>query len=106
MGEQLHHNSTGSTFASSASAALSKQVPASITLGHQRLLDTDGESIHVFLLKYYQYSNESLSRSHELATHISNTEPVRPIDLNFCVYVDFLESTIALRFIDGISSYN
>lgn len=35
----------------------------------------------------------------------AGTEPMKPVDLTFCVDVEFLESSIALRFIGDAISY-
>lgn len=69
-----------------------------ITVDHPRLRDTDAESFSTFMRKYEQYCNELTSGNHQLSYNSLNTEPFRPVELNLCVDVDVLKSTIALGF--------
>lgn len=82
-----------------------KASKVSLSLDHPRLLQTDGESIRVFLRKYDQYSNAVKSRARQLSAYNATTEAVRPVELKFCVDPEYLESSIALVFIDGVESY-
>lgn len=97
--------SSGGVAASTGGTATTKASSVSLTLDHPRLLETDPESIRVFLKKYDQYANEVISRARQLRTSSSGTEPVRPVDLKFCVDVEFLESSIVLEFITDASNY-
>lgn len=96
---------TGGVAASKASPATTKSAPVTITLDHPRLLETDPEAIRIFLRTYDQYANEVRSRAQQLGSSSSSTEPVRPVDLKFCVDVEFLESSIALGFITDAPDY-
>lgn len=96
---------TGGVAAPKASPATTKTAPVTISLDHPRLLETDPEAIRVFLRTYDQYANEVLARAQQLGTGSSSNEPVRPVDLKFCVNVEFLESSIALGFITGANDY-
>lgn len=95
-----------SVFSSSSITTVPKLAPVSIKIHHSRLLNNDGELIGVFFCKLDQYANEVHSRAHQLGTESSTTEPVRPVDMKFCIDADCLESTIALGFIDKVSTHD
>lgn len=90
---------------SGAATGISKSIPMKISIDHSRLLETDSESIRIFLRKYDQFSNEVQARSRRLASRSASTGAARPVDLKFCVDVDLLESSILLGFIKEASSY-
>lgn len=50
------------------------------------------------------YCSEVYTRARQLASSLSTTEPVRPVDLKYCIDVDFLELTVALDFIENADS--
>lgn len=94
MTQSTNHALEGSAFASNATMEISKNAPVSITVDHPRLLDTYKESIRMFFSKSDQYANVVISQARQLASETPTTEPVRPVDIKFCVYVTFLESTM------------
>lgn len=88
-----------------------KAAHVSLSVDHPRLLSTDAESIRTFLRRYDQYYNTVLSRARQLPTSSSSAgtstlEAVRPVDLKFCVDVEFLTSSIALGFIPDADDFN
>lgn len=92
-----------------ASSETVKAAQVNISLDHPRLVNTDPESIRKFLRRYDQYTNTVLARAKQLSTDASSTvttESVRPVDLKFCVDVEYLESCMALGFIDTATDYN
>lgn len=84
--------------------ATTRNAPIILSLDHPLLLTTDPDSIRYFLRKYDQYANEVRSRARQLSTIC--TEAARPVALTYCVYVDFLESSIALEFIKEATNYD
>lgn len=42
----------------------------------------------------------------QLTARTSTSKPLRPVDLKFCVDVEFSESTIAIDFIAGLTNYD
>lgn len=67
-----------------------------ITIDHPRLRHTDAKSICTFMRNYEQC---------QISSNSPNTENVRPVNLKFCVDVDYLQSTIALGFLEGADCY-
>ena len=89
---------------SSSSPAISTQGASFVTasVNHPRLLRTDSESVRVFLPLYDQYSNEVTARAEQLTVHgATSSEAIRPVNLKFCVDPAYLESAIALGFIEA-----
>lgn len=99
MSEQTNRATRGSASASTATTA-----QFTLTVEHPCLTETDAASIPVFLRKYDQYSHELLLRARQIATP-EDEDPVRPIDIKYCVDGDLLESSIDLGFIPGAESY-
>jgi hypothetical protein len=77
----------------------------STSVDHPRVTKADSSYIRSFLALYDQYSTEVQERARQLtAQDTVTTEPIRPVNLMFCVDIDWLESTIS-RLIEGISTY-
>lgn len=77
------------------------------SVSHPRLLRTDSESVRVFLRLYDQYVREIASRSKQLTVSGSiSTEPIRPVNIKYCVDPEIIESALALGFIEGHSNYD
>lgn len=55
---------------------------------------------------YDQYVTEVQARTRQFSDGDISTEKSKPVDLNFCVDIDFLRSTIALGEISAVSSYD
>lgn len=85
-----------------AAASVTSALQVSNWFDHLGLLQTDSESIRIFLRKFHQYANEVLSSTKQLvvglATNTLTTNSVRPVQMKFLGDVKFLESSIALRF--------
>ena len=74
------------------------------SVSHLWLLQTDSESVRVFLRLYDQYCKEVLSRpAQRTATGSISTEAVQPVNIKYCVDPEYLESAIALGFIEATS---
>lgn len=73
------------------------------TITYPRLIRQDAESIRSFMSQYRQYCNEVFARSAQLSD--DSLEPLRPVNLKFCVDAQFLRSTIRLGFIEDVMSY-
>ena len=74
------------------------------SLSHPRLLQTDSESVRVFLQLYDQYCKEVLSCAAQLTATVSiSTEAVRPVNTKYWVDPEYFESAIALGFIEATS---
>lgn len=93
------------TPASAPAATAHSSAPFSLTVEHPRLLETDADYIQTFLRKYDQYCYEVSSRARQISG-TDAAEPVSPVEIKFCVDVDFLGSSIDLGFIDGADSYD
>lgn len=86
------------------SAHRSKFVLSSVD--HPRLTKTDATSIRVFLRAYDQYATEVKERAKQLAAKdVVSTEVARPVNLKFCVDAEWIESLIALDFLDDVTTY-
>lgn len=86
-----------------AAAAAPAAATFSFSIEDPHLTDTDSESIRVFLRKYDQYCREVKSRARQIGDGSPSSEVARPANLKFCVDAEFLESKIALGFIEGVS---
>lgn len=62
--------------------------------------EIDPENIRVLLRRYDQYYHEVTARARQLSPDASSSEPVRPVNLSFCVDPEYLYSAIALGFIE------
>lgn len=82
-----------------------RTAPFAISVEHPRLICTDAESVRTFLRKYDQYVSELTSRARQLNKCTNVSEPVRAVELKFCVDVDFIESSITLGFVENATSY-
>lgn len=91
---------------SSAATTSVKAAEVGISLDHPRLVHTDPESIRTFLRRYDQYSTTVLARAKQITSEALSTEAINPVDLKFCVDVEFLESSIALGFISNATDYD
>lgn len=78
----------------------------SVSVNHPKLNEADPESIRIFLNLYDQYVNEIKARAMQIADSDVTTEAVRPVDLRFCVNIEYLKSTIALGLINDVESYD
>lgn len=69
---------------------------------------TNASSILKFVLEYKKYAKEVEGRARQVrpSAETAMTEPVGPVNMKFCVDMKWLESTIALGFIDGIEEYD
>lgn len=77
-----------------------------MTVDHSRLKTTDAASIRYFLRAYDNYAKEVQERARQLvARNVVTNEVVTPVNLKFCVDSKWLESLIALNFIDKVSTY-
>lgn len=77
----------------------------SVTVDHPRLARPDPESIRRFLNSYDQYVHEVIARGKQLGVSVVGPEASRPVDLKYCVDIEYLKSTIALGLIPSVSSY-
>lgn len=64
--------------------------PFSLSLDHPKLTQTDAESIRTFLQKYDLYCSEVHARALEVTNDDNLAKLVRPVNLKFCIDVDFL----------------
>ena len=85
-----------------------KANPSFVTsVEHPRLKEFDPESIRSFLHRYDQYTREVDARARQLLHgEVTSAEPVRPVNLKFCVDPQLLDSAIALDYIPDVSSYD
>ena len=90
------------TGASSFHNSTSRFVATSVD--HPRLTATDASSIRVFLRSYDSYVTEVQERARQIVDSSVSTEPVKPVNLKFCVDAEWLESTVALGFIEPIDT--
>lgn len=67
-------------------------------------VDTDDESTRLFLSLYDWNVAEVTARARKLAPDFASTEPVRPVDLVFCVNPEYLESSVLLGIIEGVTT--
>lgn len=75
------------------------------SIDHPRLTKTDSTSIRSFLRAYDQYVTEIAERSKQLtAASTITTEAISPVNLKFCVDAEWIDSLIALGFIESIST--
>lgn len=74
-------------------------------MDHPYLAEHDSESIRAFLRRYDQYCREVEARARQLVDGSSTTEVTRPANLKFCVDAEFLESKIALGFIEDVKDF-
>ena len=88
--------------ASSSHNSTSRLVATSVD--HPRLTATDASSIRVFLRSYDSYVTEVQERARQIVDSSVSTEPVKPVNLKFCVDAEWLESTVALGFIEPIDT--
>lgn len=70
-----------------------------------RLTDNDSTTIWTFLRKYDKYKHEATSRARQL-NGAADAEAALPVNIKYCVDVDFLESSIDLGFIPNATSYD
>ena len=78
----------------------------STSIGHPRLVRTDSASIRKFLGLYDQYCKEITTRALQLAVvDATNTEPVRPVNLTYCVDPEWLRSIVDLNLIPDLTDY-
>ena len=105
MSDLANISSNQTASESAITTGTEKSVPISITVSHPRLVETDAESIRTFLRKYDKYCHEIRSRALQIAGGSGAADAVKPIDLKFCIDVEYLESSIALGFIPGVDSY-
>lgn len=73
-------------------------------LQNPRLSKTDSEYIWIFLRKYDQYANELTERAKQFGESVERR--TRPVELRFCIEIEYLESAIDLGFIREATSYN
>ena len=78
----------------------------STSIDHPHLLRLDAESIRVFIRKYDAYCKELTARAAQLTGYGVTTEPVRPVNITFCVDSEQLESALDLWFIEGADDYD
>lgn len=81
------------------------QPPLSVafSVNHPLLLSTTPRSIRIFLRHYDQYVKEVTTRALQLTMVDSTTiEPVRPVNLLYCVDAEWLESTVDLEYIPEV----
>lgn len=73
---------------------------------HPLLTITDAASFRVFLRAYDQYATEVKERGKQLVSiDTVSSHVVEPVQLKFCVNVEWLKSLIALWFIPDVTSY-
>lgn len=101
----LSSAASGNAIASTTKIATTKASPISLSVDHPRLLETRPESICVFLRKCNQYANQIIFRARQLGSDTASTKPAQPVDLKFCMDVEYLESFIALDFISDVTDY-
>lgn len=67
----------------------------------------DASFLRDFLQAYDQYATESKARAQQLAAKdVDSTEISRPVNLKFCVEAEWVESVIALNFLDPFLKYD
>ena len=73
---------------------------------HPRLLNSDAESVRVFLLAYDQYCREVNARAVQLTVSDAVvTETIRPVSIKYCVDAEYIESALLLDLIPGATDY-
>lgn len=72
-----------------------------VSLDHPGLVHTDPGSIRAFLIKHDQYNHAVLACARQLTYGSLTTEAVTPIDLKYCVDVEFLQANIGLGFLEA-----
>lgn len=67
-----------------------------MSVNHPKLVNSDSQSIRIFLLRYYQHVNELTVQAQKLVTspEAITTEPIKAVKLKFCVDTEWLESCI------------
>ena len=78
----------------------------STSIGHPRLVRTESAFIRKFLGRYDQYCKEITTRALQLAVvDATTTEPVRPVNLTYCVDPEWLRSIVDLNLIPDFTDY-
>lgn len=96
-------SNVGSEPSNPTKSRVSAQV--SVTVEHPKLTKADPESIRQFLSLYDQYVNEVQARARQLGIVVTDGAASRPVDLKFCVDIEFLKSALALGMIEDADSY-
>lgn len=80
----------------------------SATVDHPRLTKFDSAAIRSFFLHYDQYVKEVSARSRQVQSVGSSSEsdPIRPVELKFCVDPDWLKSALTMGFIEDCEEYD
>ena len=74
---------------------------------HPRLLKQDAKSIHVLLGLHDQFSKEVKARASQIVEGTFNlTEAVQKLNLKYSVDPEYLQSSLALEFIPGATTYD
>ena len=89
-----------------SSSSLSATTSFGQIVSHPRLTSTDSASIRTFLAAYDQYVNEVNERAKQLSKDDKVLESVRPVNIKFCIDMEWLKSAIALEFIDDVDDYD
>lgn len=74
-----------------------------VTVDYSKHARSDPESIRRFLNSYDQYVTGFIARAKQLGSNMAGPEGTRPVDLKFCVDIEYLTSFIALGLIPSVT---
>lgn len=77
----------------------------SITINHLKLARLDSESVRQFLNTYNQHVSKFIASVKQLKAKVFSLEFLRPVHMEICVDVEFLQSTITLSLIPFLCSF-
>lgn len=82
-------------------------IPVFASVNHPRLAKTDTVSVLLLLSDsdYYVIDLHERARKLIIKSFVS-IEPIRPVNLKYCVDTEWLESLLELRLIEGFNNYD